>query len=46
MVFDAEVDDDVGQLRVAAVALDDEQRRGLLAALVAACGLCGREAIE
>ena len=46
MVVDAQFDDDVGQLRVAGVLLDDEQRRRLLAALVAARGLRGVEAVE
>ena len=44
VVVDAEVDDDVGEPRVAAVPLDDEERRGLLAAPVAARSLGGGEA--
>ena len=42
----AQVDDAVGEARVAAVALDHEQRRRLLAAPVAARGLCRVEAVE
>ena len=44
VVVDTEVDEDVGQRRVAAVPLDDEKRRGLLAATVATGGLGRREA--
>ena len=46
MVLDAELDDDVRHARVAAVALDDEERRGLLAAAVASCRLRGGEAVD
>ncbi len=46
VIVDAQVDDDVGELRVAAVLLDDEQRRRLLASLVAARGLGRVEAVE
>ena len=44
VVVDAQVDEDVGQPRVAAVPLDDEQRRRLLAATVATGGLGRSEA--
>src|SRR5215210_9425584 len=46
MVVDAQVDDDVGEARIAAVALDDEQARRLLSAPVAARFLGRGEAIE
>ena len=46
MVVDAQVDDDVGEARVAAVPLDDEERGRLLAAPVAARGLRRGEAVE
>ena len=46
VIVDAEVDERVGEPAVAAVALDDEQRRRLLAAPVAARGLRGGEAVE
>ena len=46
VVVDAEVDDEVGEPGVAAVALDDEQRGGLLAAPVAARSLRGGEALD
>ena len=46
VVVDAQVDEDVAQRGVAAVALDDEQRGRLLAAPVAARGLRGGEALE
>src|SRR5579859_2889611 len=46
VVLDPEVDERVRQLSVAAVALDDEERRGLLAAPVAARRLCRDEAVE
>ena len=46
VVLDAQLDDDVGQARVAAVALDDEERRGLLAAAVSACRLGRGEAVD
>ena len=44
VVVDAKVDEDVGERGVAAVPLDDEERRGLLAATVAARGLGRSEA--
>ena len=44
VVVDAQVDEDVGEPRVAPVPLDDEQRRGLLAAAVATRGLSRCEA--
>ena len=46
VVVDAQVDERVGEARVAAVALDDEQRRGLAAAAVAARALRRIEAVE
>ena len=46
VVVDAEVDERVRQPRVAAVPLDDEQRRRLLAAAVAARGLRRGEAVD
>ena len=46
VVVDAQVDDDVGEPGIAAVALDDEQASRLLAAAVAAGLLRGGEAIE
>src|SRR5207244_6364937 len=46
VVVNAEVDERVGEAGVAAVLLHDEQARGLLPALVAACGLGGVEAVE
>ena len=46
MVVDAEIHEDVRKTCVATVALDDEERRGLLAASVATCGLGGGERIE
>ena len=46
MVVDAEVDERVGESRVATVALDDEQGGGLPAAAVAARRLRGVEAVE
>ena len=46
VVVDAEVDERVREPRVAAVALDDEERRRLPAAAVAARGLGGVEAVE
>ena len=46
VIVDAEVDEDVGEAGVAAVALDDDQRRGLLAALVAARRLRRRERLD
>ena len=46
VVVDAEVDQRVGEPRVAAVALDDEERRRLPAAAVATRGLGGVEAVE
>ena len=46
VVVDAQVDEDVREARVAAVLLDHEQARGLLAAAVAARGLSGVEAVE
>src|SRR5581483_10320359 len=46
VVVDAQVEDEVGELRVAAVALDDHERRRLLAAPVSARGLRGVEAVE
>ena len=46
VVVDAQVDDDVRELRVARVLLDDEQRSRLLPAPVAPGGLCRREALE
>src|ERR671933_2645076 len=46
VVVDAQVDDDVGEAGVAAVLLDHEDGRGLLAAAVAARGLGGGEALE
>ena len=46
VVVDAEVDERVGEARVAAVLLHDEQRRRLLAAPVAAGRLRGGEALE
>ena len=46
MVVDAQVDEDVREARVAAVPLDDQQRRRLLAAPVAAGRLGGGEAVE
>ncbi len=46
VVVDAEIDEHVREAGVAAVALDDEQRGGLLAAAVAARGLRRREAVE
>src|SRR5439155_8814148 len=44
VVFDPELDDDVGQARVASVALDDEERRRLLPAAVASSLLRRRRA--
>ncbi len=46
VVVHAQVDDDVGQAGVAAVSLDDEQTRRLLAAAVPAGLLRGGEAID
>ena len=46
VVVGAEVDEDVGQAGVAAVPLDDEQRRRLLATPVAARGLGRGEAVD
>ena len=46
MVVDAEVDENVGQRRVAAVALHDEQRRGLLPPTVSAGRLRGGKRLE
>ena len=46
MVVGAKVDEDVGQARVAAVPLDDEDRRGLLSPAVASCRLGRGEALE
>ena len=46
VVVDAQVDEDVAEAGVAAVALDDEQRGRLLAAAVAAGGLRRGEALE
>ena len=46
VVVDAKVDEDVREPRIAAVALDHEQARRLLAAAIAARGLCRREAFE
>ena len=46
VVVDPEVDEGVGQARVAAVPLDDEQRRRLLATAVAARSLRGRKAVD
>src|SRR6059058_2737598 len=46
VVLDPELDDRVRELSVAAVLLDDQQCRRLLAAAVAAGGLGGVEAIE
>ena len=46
MLVDAEIDEAVGERCVAAVALDDEKRGGLLPATVASRGLRGGEAVE
>ena len=46
MVVDAQIDEDVGQLRVAAIALDDEKRGRLLAATVTARRLCRGETVD
>ena len=46
VVVDAEVDERVGEPRVAAVALDDEHGGRLLPPLVAAGRLCRRERLE
>jgi hypothetical protein len=46
MIVDAQVDGDIRQPGVAAVALDDQQRRGLLAPAVAACRLRSTETRE
>ena len=46
VILDAKVDDDVGQRRVATVALNDEEGRGLLAAPVASGRLRRGEAFE
>ena len=46
VVVDAQVDEDVGQPRVAAVPLDDEERGRLLSAPVAARRLRGGEAVD
>ena len=46
VVVDAQVDERVGEAGVAAVALDDDQRRRLLAAFVAARGLSSGQRLE
>src|SRR5438309_688003 len=46
VIVDAQVCDDVGELRVAAVALDHEERGGLLAATVASGALRRGEALD
>src|SRR4029453_9401238 len=46
VVVDAEVDDDIGETGVAAVALDDQEARRLLSPAVAAGLLCRGEAVE
>ena len=46
VVVDAQVDERIGEARVASVALDDEQRRRLAATAVAAGGLRRVEAVE
>ena len=46
VVVDAKIDDDIGEARIAGVLLDDQERRRLLAAPVAAGSLRGRQALE
>ena len=46
VIVDAQVERDVGEPGVAAVPLDHEERRGLLAATVAACCLRGCKGLE
>src|SRR5581483_67363 len=46
VVVDAQVADEIGEPCVAAVLLDDEERRRLLPAAIAACDLRGREAVD
>ena len=46
MVVDAQIEHEVGELRVPTVALDDHERRGLLPAPVAARALRGGQALQ